>query len=320
MKLRVKTHKKTVDIVTSAFNEQDCLEELYSRISKTFQSEYNYRWRLIICDNNSEDKTWQVISSLNKSDKRVVGIKLSRNFLFDNSITCGLDFCTSDLAIVMCSDLQDPPEVIPRLLREFEAGNDQVVVNVSKRTYLNPIRRVLVKIFYYLINRFSDGLVRSNVPDFRLMSRKCYEASRLLRERKRFMRGIMAWSGFKTTEIHIERAPRTSGISKFGSANLFKVISDGLDSIFSFSIIPIRLIMYFGLTLSFLSLLALMIFVPMIFVTGIPFAGFGTIVSLLLFGFSSVLGALGIVGTYVGLIYEEVKARPIYVIEKCLGI
>jgi dolichol-phosphate mannosyltransferase len=307
---------KTIDIVTSAYNEESALPILYERLVTTMKQESNYQWRLIICENVSSDSTWEVICGLATRDSRVLGIRMARNFLFDAAISCGLDQCSADLVVVMCSDLQDPPELISKFLRGYEQGYDHVVAKITKRDGLGLFRKPFVQIYYFLIEKASGGTVRRNVSDFRLMSKKLYEVVNQLRERKRFMRGLMSWPGFKTLEIPVQRPPRVSGSSKFAATKFIDVFADAFESLLAFSIKPLKFISFLGFGLSFVSFVSLIIFIVLVFTSGVPFAGFGTIVSLILVVLSTLLLSLGIIGRYVGLIYEETKLRPLYVIEK----
>jgi dolichol-phosphate mannosyltransferase len=307
---------QTLTVITSAYNEEDCLEELYARLTKIIEVETAYKWRIIICDNASEDNTWTIIKKLASEDDRVFGIRMSRNFKLDAALTCGLDYCDSDAVIVMCSDLQDPPELIPAFLREYELGFDQVLAKVTNRKYLGFTRRLLSRVFYRMIFVATNGVVPENVSDFRLMSKRAYVAARQLREKKRFLRGIMSWSGFTSTEVLFERPARHGGESKFGSRRLVSIVFEALDSIYAHSTIPIAALSALGI---FFSVISLSVFILVVFLAlfhGVPFAGFGTLISVMLLGFSSLLIAAGVIGSYVGLIYEEVKGRPIYVVQE----
>lgn len=304
--------------MTSAYNEESSLPILYERLVAIMSAEREYKWRLIICENVSSDSTWKVICELSERDSRVVGIRMARNFFFDGAITCGLDHCDADLVVVMCSDLQDPPEVIIQFLRAYEQGYDHVVAKIAKRGGLGVFRKPFVQIFYFIIEKASGGVVRRNVSDFRLMSRKVYKVVNQMRERKRFMRGIMSWPGFRTLEVPVHRPPRVSGSSKFAATKFIDVFAESFESLLAFSTKPLKFISFLGFSLSFISTLSLFFFIILVFTSGVPFAGFGTIVSLILVALSSILLALGIVGRYIGLIYEETKSRPLYVVDEII--
>ena len=309
----------TVEVITSAYNEEECLPELFSRLEKIAKAEGEYSFRFIVIDNGSTDRTWNIIKERQQSDSRYTGIRMSRNFPLDAAFTCGLDNASADLAILMTSDLQDPPECIPSLLRTRELGYEQVLVKVVDRGTVPAVRRLLSNIFYRLANLMTGGMLPESVSDFRLVTKKCYEAIRSLRESHRFLRGLGSWVGFKTTFIEIKRPPRFAGESKWLGVSLIRTILLGFQSIFAYSTLPLAWISIFGVLTSLLSALSLIGLIIVWLVFGVPFAGFGSIVAAILLGFSITILVLGIISQYLGLIYEEVKRRPLYLVEEMLG-
>jgi dolichol-phosphate mannosyltransferase len=304
----------TVDLISSAFNEEDCLPELFERISRVMASEPNYSYRILIVDNGSKDSTWEIIKFESKRNPKVTGIRMSRNFSLDSAFTCGIDYADADIAIVMTSDLQDPPEAIPLLLRKFEEGYDQVLAKISKRASVPVLRRISSKLFYKLARGMTSGMLPESVSDFRLINRRTYSAIRQLRESHRFLRGLGAWVGFKTTYIEIERPPRFAGKSKWLGISIFKVIGIASKSILAYSAQPLAWVSVLGLMLSAFSIISL-IFLTIFWVFfGVPFAGFGSLIGVMVLGFSLTMLCIGILAQYVGLIYEEVKRRPLYLI------
>lgn len=310
--------KKTLDIITSAYNEEDCLPELFNRLEAVSLLEPNYQFRFIVIDNGSEDKTWSLIKEKAHFDSRYTGIKMSRNFALDAAFTCGLDKAESDLAIIMTSDLQDPPEAIPLLLRQFESGYDQVLAKVISRRTVPLVRRKLSGYFYKLANFMTGGLLPESVSDFRLVSRPCYEAIRTLRESHRFIRGLGSWVGFKTTQIDIERPPRFAGESKWLGTSLMRVIVHGFQSIFAYSTLPLAWVSIFGVIASLASFISLLGLTAIWILLGVPFAGFGSIIAAIVLCFSITILVLGVIAQYIGLIYEEVKQRPLYLIQESI--
>ena len=304
----------TLDIITSAYNEEECLPELFGRISKVMSSELSYTYRLLVIDNGSFDKTWEVINRECMDSKNVIGIRMSRNFSLDSAFTCGLDYATADLAIIMTSDLQDPPEAIPLMLRKFENGYDQVLAKILKRGSVPLMRRVLSKIFYKLANGMTSGMLPESVSDFRLVNRRTYSAIRSMRESHRFLRGLGAWVGFKTTHIEIERPPRFAGESKWLGMSFFRVVGVASKSILAYSAQPLAWVSVLGFSMSILSFLSLFLLTFFWVVAGVPFAGFGSLIGVTLLGFSITMFSVGILAQYLGLIYEEVKQRPLYLV------
>jgi glycosyltransferase involved in cell wall biosynthesis len=304
----------SIDIVSSAFNEEECIEELISRISKVMSFESSYKWRLIIFDNGSTDNTWELIREFAKRDSRILGLRMSRNFSLDAALTSGIDIAEADIAILMASDLQDPPEAIPQLLRKYEEGFEQVLVKVTKRQEVPWPRRLMSTLFYRSANWMTDGMLPELVSDFRLLSRGVYQAIAKMRESHRFLRGLGAWVGFRTTFIELERPARFAGESKWLKSSLLSVIQHAIKSIFSHSSRPLVWVSSLGLFLSLGSLLTILGMSIVWILGSVPFAGFGTIVGLISLGFSLTMLCIGILAQYLALIYEEVKQRPLYII------
>lgn len=310
---------KTIDIITSAYNEEDCLPELFSRLEKVAGSEENYSFHFIVIDNGSSDRTWQIIKDRQKTDSRYTGIRMSRNFSLDSAFTCGLDRAEADLAIIMTSDLQDPPECIPDLLRAHELGYEQVLAKVVDRGTVPAVRRFLSHVFYRLANAMTGGMLPKSVSDFRLVSRKCYEAIRSLRESHRFLRGLGSWVGFETTYIEIKRPPRFAGESKWLGVSLIRSILLGFQGIFAYSTLPLAWVSIFGVFMSLVSVVSLVGLTISWIVFGVPFAGFGSIVAAIVLCFSITILILGVIAQYISLIYEEVKRRPLYLVAEVVS-
>jgi dolichol-phosphate mannosyltransferase len=277
-------------------------------------SEKDYDYRIIVIDNGSSDKTWEIISGESNINSRVSGIRMSRNFTLDSAFTCGLDYATADVSIIMTSDLQDPPEAIPLMLRKYEEGYDQVLAKILKRDSVPLLRRVLSKVFYKLANGMTSGMLPESVSDFRLVNKRTYSAIRRLRESHRFLRGLGAWVGFKTTQIEIERPPRFAGESKWLGMSFFRVVGVASKSILAYSAQPLAWVSVLGLSMSFFSIFSLFLLIIFWIVFGVPFAGFGSLIGVAVLGFSLTMLSIGILAQYLGLIYEEVKQRPLYLV------
>ena len=312
--------KTTIDIVTSALDEELCIDEFIDRVNAVFEKEPNYQHRITVIDNGSKDKTWDVISNWARKTKRVRGIKMSRTFSFDSALTCGLDHADSDYLVIMASDLQDPPETIPSLLREIEKGFEQVTVKIGKRSQVPITRRLLSSIFYNLNFWASDGLIPKNVSDFRIMSRKVYKEVKLLRESHRFMRGLSAWTGFSTSAVTIDRPPRFAGKSKWLGMSFFSVLASAVRGIFAFSVKPLSIVAFSSIFLGLLALLSLIPLTIVIFTQGVYFGGFGTLIGFAVLSFGVIMITLGTISMYLSLIYEESKNRPIYVIDEIVQL
>ncbi|OGW08212.1 MAG: glycosyl transferase [Nitrospinae bacterium RIFCSPLOWO2_12_39_16] len=308
--------KKLISIITSAYNEEGCIDELSRQLQAVFYENKMYDFEAIIIENGSMDGTYEKLIKIREKDPRFKIVQLSRNFRMDGGITAGLQYAKGDAAVIMTANLQDKPSIINDFIKKWEEGYDHVYGIVKSRPGKGIFRRLNSLLFYILINKMTDNMIPKNASDFRLIDKKVYETINSMEERNRFTRGMFAWLGFKSIGIEFERAKRFAGESH---ASFWKVLELAVKGIFAFSYIPIRLISFFGLTLSFISLTYLVYTVFKIIFTGVPFAGYGTIVSLmlLLFGFSFLM--LGILGQYIAQIYEEVKARPNFIVRKEIG-
>ena len=307
--------KKLISLIIPAYNEEECVDELFSRLVGVFATEEKYNFEVVIVENGSIDSTWEKLQAIAAKDSRFKILKLSRNFRMDGGLTAGLDFVKGDACVLMTADLQDPPELIPQFLRLWEQGYENIYGVITKREGTGPIRTMNSKLFYWLAGKLTDGRIPRNASDFRLVDRKVYLAVRGMTERNRFVRGLFAWAGFNSIGVPMERPPRFGGVS---NAHTLKVLDLAFKGIFAHSYKPLRLITVFGFVLSALSFISI---VPLFFLwlfVGVPFAGFGTLVGLFLLVFGIVSLMLGILSEYVGLIYEEVKSRPNYVVSEFL--
>jgi glycosyltransferase involved in cell wall biosynthesis len=308
---------KSIDVIIPAYNEELCINELARRLAIVFDLENSYQWRAIIVENGSIDSTWDLLQTVAARDARFTVVRLARNFHMDGGLTAGLQFATSDAAIFMTADLQDPPEVLPEFVRSWEAGFDNVFGLVTERNGTGPVRKFNSQAFYWLAGKMTNGLLPRNASDFRLMDRKLYETVRSLDERNRFMRGLVAWSGFKSIGIPVPRPPRFAGESK---AYSLPVIGLAFRALFAHSYLPLRMITFTGILATFLSVIAFVVLGFVWLTNGVPFAGFGSIMSLVLLGFGVLTMMLGVMAEYLSLIYEEVKRRPNFVVRETVGL
>ncbi len=309
--------RRRIDVIIPAYNESDCVDELARRLAAVFDAESAYDWRCLIVENGSVDDTWDKLRAIFERDPRFCVIRLARNFRMDGGLTAGLAYATGDACVLMTADLQDPPELIPTFLRKWEEGFGNVYGVVTKREGTGPLRTFNSKAFYWLAGKMTDGRIPRNASDFRLLDRKVYEAVRSMDERNRFVRGLVAWVGFPSIGIPMERPPRYGGVS---NAHSFKVIELAFKGIFAHSYLPLRLITVVGVAASVLSIVGLVVAAVLWVVRGVPFGGFGTLVALVVLAFGLLAFMLGIVSEYVGLIYEEVKQRPNYIVAQTLGV
>ena len=309
--------KKLITIIVPAYNEEACIEELARQLTAVFAVNDRYDFETLIIENGSVDRTWEILQSINARDPRFKVIRLARNFRMDGGITAGLHYALGDAVVFMTADLQDPPELITEFIKKWEEGYENIYMHVLKRRGTGPIRSFNSRAFYWLAGKLTDNRIPKNVSDYRLLDRKVYEAVRDMKERNRFVRGLVAWVGFKSIGVEAERAERFGGVS---NAHSLKVIDLAFKGIFSHSYIPLKLITMTGVVLSLTSFVSIAVFTYVWVFIGVPFAGFGTLVSVAVLAFGTLTFMLGIIAEYLGLIYEEVKGRPNFIVSDVLGV
>lgn len=303
--------KKLISVIIPAYNEEECVDELANRLQKIMSTEITYDFEIVIVENGSVDSTWDKLKAISAGDSRFKIIKLSRNFRMDGGLTAGLEYVSGDACVLMTADLQDPPERISDFLRLWEQGFENIYGVITKRDGTGLIRKMNSNLFYWVAGKLTDGRIPRNASDFRLVDKKVYQAVRQLDERNRFVRGLFAWVGFKSVGVPMVRPPRFGGVS---NAHSLKVIDLAFQGIFANSYKPLKLITVFGLSMSSISFVSLIPLSIIWFIKGVPFAGFGTIVALAILAFGLIALMLGIMSEYIGLIYEEVKGRPNFIV------
>ncbi|MDE1942386.1 MAG: glycosyltransferase family 2 protein [Betaproteobacteria bacterium] len=305
----------TLSLVIPMHNEAPNVASCYERI-RTILDPLGESWELLCVNDGSRDDTLTRLLALHKRDPRVIVIDLSRNFGKEAALTAGLDQAQGEAVIPMDADLQDPPELIPDLLARWREGFDVVLAVRSSRSSDSLFKRGTARFFYRFINRMSEVPIPEDAGDFRLMSRNVVEALKLLPERRRFMKGLFAWVGFKTAEVHYERPPRMAGETKF---NAWRLWNFALEGITSFSHLPLKVASYFGLAVSFFAFLYAIKIVIDTLVYGNPVKGYPSLMVAILFFSGVQLVAIGVIGEYLGRLYEESKQRPVYLIRKRYG-
>jgi dolichol-phosphate mannosyltransferase len=297
-------------------NEESVLPELLQRLRAVLDSVAGGPHEIVFVDDGSTDRTFELLAEAAKEDERIGVLSLSRNFGHQAAITAGLDHVSGDAAVVMDGDLQDVPEIIPKFVETFQQGYDVVYAQRVRRK--EPLAlRICYFVFYRMMARLSDIRLPLDSGDFGLMSRRVIEEVRKMPEHHRYLRGMRSWVGFRQAGIEVERAERHSGKSKYGVMGLVKLAFDG---IFAFSIVPIRAAALFGAFVMFLSSLYVLYSIYIrIFLQKSP-QGFTALIVAMTFFTGIVLFFLGVIGEYVGRIYEEIKARPQYIVGRTVGL
>ena len=304
---------KTITFLIPAYNEEGNIEELYSQISHNIESIQKYNFSFLYVENGSTDNTFENLKSLCSVDERVKILKLSRNFKMDGAIAAGISVVESDATIIMTANLQDDPKVIKQFIEKWEEGYEHVYGVVKSRPGKSIFRKFNSKLFYKLINKFSDSLIPENVSDYRLVDRKVLDAVQKLGEVNRFYRGFFSWVGFKSIGIEFERKKRFSGKSH---AKTIPVLNFAIRGLLAFSTKPLRVSIVFTLVTSILSITILVYQIFNWVNNGVPFDGFGTLVGVVLLFFSLIFLILSIISEYLGLIYEETKKRPHFIVSE----
>lgn len=304
-----------VSVAVPVWNEQEVLPELVRRLQAVLSALPGGPHEVLFVDDGSTDRSVEVITAATAGDSRFKVISLSRNFGHQAAICAGLDHATGDVVIVMDGDLQDTPETIPRFLEKHREGFDVVYARRVARKE-GVFLRLSYWLFYRVMAFFSNVKVPVDAGDFSLMSRRVVDAMKRLPERLRYVRGLRAWVGFKQTGIEVERAARAGGEPKYDAGRLFNLAFDG---IFAFSVVPLRVAAAIGLTgIASSSLYAAYAVISHLFFERSP-TGFTALISAVVFLSGVQLLFLGVIGEYVGRVYEESKGRPTYVVGQVLG-
>ncbi|MGE4530828.1 MAG: glycosyltransferase family 2 protein [Acidithiobacillus sp.] len=305
----------TISLIVPCHNESANISTLYSRVC-AIMDEIDEPWEMICVNDGSKDNTLVQLIALHQQDTRIQVIDLSRNFGKEAALTAGLDAAQGDAAIPLDADLQDPPEVIPELIARWREGYDVVNAVRLSRDGESWLKRASAHAFYRTINRMSEVDIPADTGDFRLLARPVLNALQALPERRRFMKGLFAWVGFRSTEVYYRRAPRHAGKTTW---NYWKLWNFAVEGITSFSQVPLQIAAYLGFIVSLLAFTYAIWLIISTLVYGNSVKGYPSMMVTLLFLGGVQLMALGVIGEYLGRIYEESKHRPVYLIRKIWG-
>lgn len=309
--------KKLVSVVIPFYNEEGNVDELYKRLKLLFAKEDKYNFEIIAVDHGSGDQTLPKLLAIYKKDKRLKIVELSRNFgSADPGILAGLSFARGDALVITMADLQEPINLVSKFLRKWESGYEIIYGIVEKRPDSSIFRRSLTFLFYKIINIMTGNIFPANVSDFRLIDKKVYEVVNRMPERNKYLRGIIAWTGFKQIGIPFERTKRYSGKSKANFTTVLRVAANG---ILSFSYVPLRIVTVIGFILSLISFLIIIRQFTLFVIYGRGAPGISTIVVLTSFLFGMLFLILGVIGEYLARIYDEVKGRPSFIVKNLTG-
>ena len=303
---------KIISIVVPVFNEEDNIQHFYESICQNMEP-LPYEFELIFVDDGSKDRSREILRELEKKDSRIQSILLAKNYGHQLALTCGLDHAEGDAVITMDGDMQHPPELLPVLLEQWENGYE-VVQTIRKTTEGVSAMKKLTSYYYYkVLNKLSDVHIQEGGSDFRLMDRVVVKAFRRYREHARFIRGMIGDMGFKQTRIEFVAPKRFAGVSKFSPK---KMLNFAIDGVLAYSIMPLRLGLYIGFLCAVVSILIICHVLVSKFIFDDAVAGWTTTMACILFFGGMQMMVLGIIGEYLGRVFEEVKKRPLYLIAR----
>ena len=303
--------KKLVTIIVPVYNEETSLSEFHKTLDEIISTSNKYDWEVLYINDGSNDYTQEIIIELSHIYNYISYIELSRNFGKEKAMLAGFDFAKGDCAIIIDADFQDPPTLIPMMLEQWENGYEDVYAKRRSRGSESRLRRKLSMMFYNILDRSTNFDVLKNVGDFRLLDRKCIDALKNLRESERYTKGLYCWIGFKKTEILFDRGDRKYGRSHWSMSSL---VGLALDGITNFTTAPLRMATIIGFLTGIGAVIYLIWTLVKVAIWGDPVAGFPTLICVILFLGSIQLISIGIMGEYIGRIFNESKQRPNYII------
>lgn len=303
--------KKLVTIIVPVYNEETSLSEFHKTLDEIISTSNKYDWEVLYINDGSNDYTQEIIIELSHIYNYISYIELSRNFGKEKAMLAGFDFAKGDCAIIIDADFQDPPTLIPMMLEQWENGYEDVYAKRRSRGSESRLRRKLSMMFYNILDRSTNFDVLKNVGDFRLLDRKCIDALKNLRESERYTKGLYCWIGFKKTEILFDRGDRKYGRSHW---NMSSLVGLALDGITNFTTAPLRMATIIGFLTGIGAVIYLIWTLVKVAIWGDPVAGFPTLICVILFLGSIQLISIGIMGEYIGRIFNESKQRPNYII------
>ncbi|MBU5444367.1 glycosyltransferase family 2 protein [Paenibacillus sp. MSJ-34] len=310
MTVYASNYDNLLSIIVPAYNEESVLEAFHKRLISVLDG-IEMKSEIIYVNDGSRDRTLEILNSIRQCDHRVAIVDLSRNFGKEIAMAAGLDYANGDAVVIIDADLQDPPELIPELIKEWGNGFDVVYAKRTLRQGETFFKRTTAFLFYRFIQRVSNVSIPEDTGDFRLLSRKAVESLRKLREQQRFSKGLFAWIGFPQKEVLYQRDPRYAGVTKWNYIRLWNLAIEGITS---FTIAPLKIASYMGGIFALISFLFILVIIFQTLVFGNPVKGYPSLIVVVLFIGGIQLICLGIIGEYLGRIFNETKKRPLYLL------
>ena len=307
-----------ISVIVPMYYEEEVAKECYTRLKNVLEKIENYNYEIIFINDGSKDKTLEILKEIAKENKKVKIISFSRNFGHQCAVTAGLRYVTGDAIVIIDADLQDPPELIPEMIKLWEEGNEVIYGKRKSREGESRFKLLTASMFYKTLNALSDVEIPKDTGDFRLVDRKVVEVINSLPEHNKFLRGLFSWVGFKQTPFEYERKERFAGKTKYPLKKMLKLAKDG---IFSFSTKPLKIVGAMGIISIVISIIILIYAVlSYIFNWNNVTAGWTSTMVTITFLGGMILISLWMIGEYIGRIYDETKRRPQYIIEKIYNI
>jgi glycosyltransferase involved in cell wall biosynthesis len=307
---------KKITILIPAYNEELVLDSLYQRLSQVLHGLKPYKFEILFVNDGSKDKTLDMIKSLKKKDHRISYVDLSRNYGKEIAMIAGLDYATGDAVVIIDADLQDPPELIPEMVKYWEEGYDDVYAKRRSRLGETWLKKCTAGTFYKTLQNLSWIPIQVNTGVFRLLDKRCVEALKQLRETQRYTKGMFSWIGYNKKEILFDRDPRAAGQSKW---NYFSLMDLAIEGITCFSTVPLRFSSLLGALISVFAFIYMLVIIIKTLVYGEPVQGYPSLMVIILFLGGIQLLSLGIIGEYIGRIFNETKRRPLYFVDEYNG-
>ena len=300
---------KKISILIPCYNEEQSLPLLYPELKKLMEGEVMYEWEVLFVNDGSKDNTLNIIKALRSADNRINYVNLSRNFGKENAMLAGFDYVTGDCMVIMDADLQDPPSLIPQMLEYWEQGYQDIYAKRANRGKESWLRKKFSLLFYRILDNSTRFDILQNVGDFRLLDRQCIDALTQLRESERYTKGMFCWIGYRKKEVIFDRGDRIAGESNWNFWSLFNLAIEGITS---FTTAPLRFASIAGFIIAVITFLYALYFLTKTLLIGDPVPGFTTLIVVVLFLGGIQLMAIGVLGEYIGRIFNESKNRPTY--------
>lgn len=304
---------KKISLLIPLYNEEESLHLLYKELLKTINTISNYEFEIFFVDDGSKDKSLNILRELQLNDNRINYISFSRNFGKETAMIAGFDYVTGDAVVILDADLQDPPELIPEMIHYWEQGYDDVYAKRRSREGETWLKKFTSRTFYKMLQKTTKIEIQEDTGDFRLIDRRAIEALKKLREKQRYTKGMFSWVGFNKKEILFDRKPRAAGSTKW---NYYKLTNLAMEGLTSFTTFPLKIASILGFLVSIFSITYMIIILVKSLLWKDPVQGYPSMMVTILFIGGVQLVCLGIIGEYIGRIFNETKNRPLYIVSE----